>query len=306
MLAAVENALDTRAPEPAARGKWPRPSRTRRPDHRSQRADPGTVPRHRPRGSDRRDRADPRRVRNRQGAGRDRHPPAQPAREPPHGHVQLRRRAGDAARERVVRPRARRVHRRGVPQGGAVRPGRRRRPAGRDRRRPLGSRPRSCACSRNGRSNASAARDRARGRAHPSRHPPRPGARDRRWSVPRRPLPSAERGHAVRPPLRSTAVPALPRRSWRDSPRAGRRDPDSRRTPSAAVAPWPGNVRELEHCLRRVLIFARLRDQRDDIVRHGLARRRGPPPGEKAKILDQNAGRGCQPRFTETVGGNCC
>jgi len=77
--------------------------------------------------------------------------------------------------------------------------------------------------------------------------------------------------------------------------------------------PWPGNVRELEHCLRRVLIFTRgFAIQRDDIVRAmegspAVADTAGGPEGTERlrmfvkQFLEQNAGRGCEPRFMETV-----
>ena len=64
-------------------------------------------------------RADLRRERHRQGTGRAEHPRAQPA---PGGTVrrgQLRGHPGGADRERAVRPRAGRVHRRGRPTGAA-------------------------------------------------------------------------------------------------------------------------------------------------------------------------------------------
>jgi len=76
---------------------------------------------------------------------------------------------------------------------------------------------------------------------------------------------------------------------------------------------WPGNVRELEHCMRRVLIFTRgFAIQRDDVLRamegsEALARAGGDAPGPDPlrefvkRFLDENAGRGCEPRFAETV-----
>jgi transcriptional regulator with GAF, ATPase, and Fis domain len=77
--------------------------------------------------------------------------------------------------------------------------------------------------------------------------------------------------------------------------------------------PWPGNVRELEHCMRRVLIFTRgFAIQREDLLRamegsEGLAQAVDSPGGEDAlrdfvkRFLDENAGRGCEPRFAEIV-----
>ena len=76
---------------------------------------------------------------------------------------------------------------------------------------------------------------------------------------------------------------------------------------------WPGNVRELEHCMRRVLIFTRgFAIQRDDLLRamagpEAIARAADAAPGPESlrefvkRFLDENAGRGCEPRFAETV-----
>jgi DNA-binding NtrC family response regulator len=77
--------------------------------------------------------------------------------------------------------------------------------------------------------------------------------------------------------------------------------------------PWPGNVRELEHCMRRVLIFTRgFAIQRDDVLRamegsEALTQAADPAAGQNPlrefvkRFLDENAGRGCEPRFAETV-----
>ena len=75
-------------------------------------------------GPDRRHGAGPRRQRHRQGAGRPRPALQQPAPRPAAGDDQLRRLAGDAAGERAVRPRERRVHRGGAGQAGPGRGGR--------------------------------------------------------------------------------------------------------------------------------------------------------------------------------------
>ena len=77
---------------------------------------------------------------------------------------QLRRDSGDAARNRAVRPREGRVHRRHGPQAGPLRAGASRHAVPRRNRRPAASacRPRSCARSRRSGSSASAARSRCR------------------------------------------------------------------------------------------------------------------------------------------------
>jgi DNA-binding NtrC family response regulator len=76
--------------------------------------------------------------------------------------------------------------------------------------------------------------------------------------------------------------------------------------------PWPGNVRELEHCMRRVLIFTRgFAIQREDLLRamegsEALAPAADAPGQDPLRefvkrFLDENAGRGCEPRFSEIV-----
>ncbi len=76
--------------------------------------------------ADQRPRADPRRERHRQGAGRAHHPPVEPPQERPVRGGELRRDSGRVDRIRAVRPRARRVHRRGRRQAGTIRAGQRR------------------------------------------------------------------------------------------------------------------------------------------------------------------------------------
>ena len=73
----------------------------------------------RARGAHQLDGADPRRERHRQGADRPRHPLREPARRAALPVDQLRRDAREPARERALRPRARRLHRRGAREEGA-------------------------------------------------------------------------------------------------------------------------------------------------------------------------------------------
>ena len=95
-------------------------------DRRPQRgAAPGAVA-GRDGGADQRDGADPRRDRHRQGADRARDPRPQPAARAPAGQGQLLGDLGRPGGERAVRPRQRRVHRRGHGAQRALRAGGRR------------------------------------------------------------------------------------------------------------------------------------------------------------------------------------
>ena len=126
--------------------------------------------------------ADPRRERHGQGAGRARAAPARLAAGRPVRRHQLRRAAGAPDRERAVRTRARRVHRRERdPPRGLRGGGRRHAVPRRDRRAAaVGCRRSSCACWRSGGSTRSASDPKPRGRRARRRgHEPRPGSRDR-------------------------------------------------------------------------------------------------------------------------------
>ena len=95
----------------------------------------------RARRADRDDRAADRRVRHRQGSRRAVHPPRVAAKQRAVRRHQLRRAARSAARIGAVRPRARRVHRRGGGQAGTHRAGQRRRAVPRRSRRDGADRP---------------------------------------------------------------------------------------------------------------------------------------------------------------------
>ena len=120
-----------RQPAPARRGaafsrassRSATGSRTSSAARRPMREVLGRIVEHR---ADRRDRAHHRRERHRQGARRQGDPRQQPARRSAVRAGQLRRHHRDAARERAVRPRAGRVHRRGQRAQGPLRRGRRR------------------------------------------------------------------------------------------------------------------------------------------------------------------------------------
>ena len=87
-------------------------------------ADPGSAGQDRADGAGQQHRADPGRERHRQGAGRQGAPrPLAPAGQAVH-RGQLRGAAGDAARERALRPREGRLHRRRRAAAGPVRAGR--------------------------------------------------------------------------------------------------------------------------------------------------------------------------------------
>ena len=87
-------------------------SRPVRPHHRPQPGDARALSGARTGGADAGVDVDPRRVRHRQGAGRADHPPAEPARRGAVCRDQLRGDSRHAARERDLRPREGRVHRR--------------------------------------------------------------------------------------------------------------------------------------------------------------------------------------------------
>ena len=107
-----------RVPARAARGALPL-----RGDHRQEPADEAAVPAARDGCADQQHDPHHRRDRHRQGSGRARDPPQQPAAAAPVRRAQLQRDSRDAARSRAVRPRPRRVHRRGRQPAGPARAG---------------------------------------------------------------------------------------------------------------------------------------------------------------------------------------
>ena len=224
----------------------------------------------------------------------------------------------DAARERAVRPREGRVHRRQRAPARPARAGRRRHVLPRRGRRAASPscRPSSCACSRSDASSASAARRTHRGRrALDRRDQPRPARDDRRRALPRGPLPpprgvpdrAAAAARAPGRPHPARARPARPHRRATSS--AARPEPDRRR-PSASWSParWPGNVRELANALERAAILA---DGDVDRARRHLARGRPGDAGARRRCAGRGAAaarraraRGDRCTRSSRVGGN--
>ena len=144
-------------------------------------------------GADERLGADHRRVGHRQGTGRADHPSAQSAGPVPVRRHQLRRDSRDAARERDLRPRKGRVHRRHRPPPGLLRAGRSRHAVPRrDRRDDAGDAGQAAAGAAGTPVPASGRPERAVGR--------RPG--DRRHQH------RSDRGGAARPAARGPLLPA--------------------------------------------------------------------------------------------------
>ena len=218
-------------------------------------ADPAGAGPAREGGADRRARADHRRERHRQGAGRPRHPPLSARAPTARSSRSTAPRSRRADRERAVRPREGRVHRRGGGPRGQVRAGRRRHALPRrDRRHDAWPRrPRCCACCRRARSRASAAPSRSRSTCAWSPPPTRTWTTRSRRGRFREDLfyrlnvvpihvpaaARAARGHpaagaALRRDHRARRARCTPRRfTTRRSQRLQRID-------------WPGNVRELQ------------------------------------------------------------
>ena len=148
-----------------------------------------------------RERAGPRRERHRQGTGRPRALPPQPAQPAAVSGDQLRRHPRIAVGKRAVRPRARRVHRRGSPPHRQVRamPRTARSSSTRWATWPRTRRPRSCGCCRRGVSSAWAETRADRGRrAYHRRHEPGSRRADRAGPLPQGPLlPAQRRRHST-------------------------------------------------------------------------------------------------------------
>ena len=223
-----------------------------------------------PGGADQRHRAHPRRERHRQGAGRAHHPRQQRAQVLPHRARQLRRPAREPARERALRPREGRLHRRAVPAQGPLRDGRRRHALPRRDRQP--SRPRcrwtSCASLETsevtrlggtrpgqgglprhlrhqrgpgedgGARDASARISTIASTSSPSTLPP---LRERREDIP---LLAAHFLEQASPCRWTSASPTSAPRPWR----------------SSMAYDWPGNVRELANAIERAMVVSRRRD----------------------------------------------
>ena len=250
---------------------------------------------------DRRHRPDHRRERDRQGAGRRGAAPALGAVGRPVRPGPLRRPAGGPDRERAVRPRAGRLHRRRPPE----REGRFERAAGGtiflDEVGELSHRPRrssSSASSSSASSNASAG---------PRRSAPTRGWSPRRTATcpPRSPPAGSARTcttASTSPGLQHPAAPRPPR--GHPDLLAERRPPPGRAAPGLGRAvglaprpstpsprrPWPGNVRQLENALAQAVIRSQGRTDpprtpRRRPHRRGRRRRRSPAADDPAGAL---------------------
>ena len=189
-------------------------------------------------------------------------PRAQPAPCAAAGPGQLRGAAADAGRERAVRPRERRLHRRGRHAAGTLRAGRRRHDLPRRNRRPVARRAGQVPARAAGRG-IRARRilaDQAGRRPRDRRHAPRPRGRSRRGNVPGGSVLPAERlSRCGCPSLRERAED-IPRLVWffinrhqRDLGRHITNIPQSVMDALQRHA-WPGNVRELENVVERAMI----------------------------------------------------
>ncbi len=153
---------------------------------RPQPLDAGDLPDHRPPDDRGPDRDDQRRVRHRQGTGGAR---AARLRQAARRSVRRRQHGGDPARidrERVVRPRARRLHRCHQPHAGALRAGQWRHPFPRRDRRHAARGANTAAARVAGRRvhlGRRAPTDQGQ-RSHHRRHPPRSAERDPAWPIP--------------------------------------------------------------------------------------------------------------------------
>ena len=243
----IDRALERRAARrgdaSSARGSRSAPLRQH---HRHEPGDAGGLRRHRAGRAEQRERPHHRRERHRQGARRRGDPREQPARGGALRQAQLRRARRDAPRERALRPREGRVHRRGRrgARGASSRPTAARSSSTRSARSRPPSRSSSCASSRSGRSSASAATRRSRSTCASS---PRPTATSptevARGQVPRGPLLPAQRRHhraaaaaraAERHPAARDALPRAVRRGERQAHR--RASPTTRSSASPATA----------------------------------------------------------------------
>ena len=171
----------------------------------------------------------------------------------------------DAHRERAVRPREGRLHRRASRGRSAASssPTTRRSSSTRSATCRRTSRSSCCACSRSGRSNGSAARQAIRvdTRDH-RRDAPQSRAADRRRRVPRGPVLPAERlpdsgAAAARARRRhSAAGVALRRRVLEAVRQADRRRFRATTWRRCSATRWPGNIRELRNVVERAMIVA--------------------------------------------------
>ena len=205
------------------------------------------------------------RVGHGQGAAGGAHPSREPVRVRPVRQGQLRRHPDRADRERAVRAREGRVHRRGGAAARQVRARRRRHDLSRRSRRPARgvagqAAARSC---RTASCSASAASSRSASRARHLGHQPSSRRADRRGQVPRGPLLPPER--RADPRARAARATAGHRRAGdrTSSPSSARATTSARARSTRTSCPllerydWPGNVRELRNVVERMAILTR-------------------------------------------------
>ena len=208
-------------------------------------------------------------------SSRARHAPARSAAGPAAVHGQLRRARRRPARGRALRPRARRVHRRGRRAGGTLRGGGWRHAVPRRSRRAVAARPGQAAARAAGWGGAPRRREHAaprrRARRGGDQPPARRGSRGRTGFAPTCASGSTSSASSCR---RCASAPRTSRR-WRrtSGPRPQRGSARPRRWPprrSSTLAryDWPGNVRELQNVIASLAVHA---------PRRGRDRPRGAP-----------------------------
>ena len=208
---------------------------------------------------------------------------------------QLRRRPGEPARVRAVRPRARVVHRGDAGPRRALRSGEwRDAPARRDWGGPAPMQVKLLRVLQERQiRRVGENKTRAGQRARAGGHQPQPGGRDPRRAVPAGSYYRLKVIEIVVPPLRERREDILPLARWflaATSVRTNRKV--SGFTPAAAHQllryAWPGNVRELENAVERAVVLARRsRIDVDDLPpKSGLLCRRRSTSGDVRPLAD--------------------
>ena len=184
----------------------------------------------------------------------------------PLDHGQRGRAGRGRVRERALRPRARRLHRREDRPRRLLRAGRRRHALPRrDRQHADGAAGQAAAraCRRASSTPVGSSRGEARGRAGDRGHQRATARRGGRGALPRGPaLPAQHGGDAAAPAARAArghsadlAQLFLGASQSRAPPQARHASPPTRWRRCCAH-PWPGNVRELEHAVERAVLLA--------------------------------------------------
>ena len=216
---------------------------------------------------------------------------------------QLRRAARDAARERAVRPREGRLHRRGRAAAGPVRAGRRRDPLPRrDRRDPAGHPGEAAArAGEPRRSSGWAAPSRSRSTCASS--PPPTGRSARRWRRASSATTCTTGSTSSTSTCRRCASGGRTSRSWcagSSGSSPGQHDRTFRGITAEAMqrlvnAPWPGNVRELRNLIESMVVLApgaeiRAADIPSDILEGPRTPAAGPDrPGDPGRAAARRA-----------------